>query len=320
MYIYIQLIITTKECSDHIKENIWKTYDCSTVTRTFGFSTIFKMKLFPRANDQSTTTPLKNKSVYELLSLKGKVCAVTGGSRGIGAEVVDAFASAGADVAVFYYSTDISGKLGPLNAKYGTNCKAYRCDVTEIASLDKTVSKIVSDYGKIDVFVANAGVAWKGADILKESNDQVAVEQWKKFLHQDVDAVHYSARVIGRVFKEQGFGSMIITGSMSGAVVNVPQLQAAYNAAKAFVIQYAKSLAIEWVGFARVNTVSPGYVSTSLTGSLPKELKDTWNTLIPMGRSALPKEIAGAYLYLASDAATYTTGSNITVDGGYTAI
>lgn len=278
------------------------------------------MKLFPRNNNQSTAIPPENKSAYELFSLKGKVCAVTGGSRGIGAEVVDAFASAGADVAVFYHSTDISDKLGPLNAKYGTNCKAYKCDVTDITSLDKTINQITSDYGKIDVFVANAGVAWKGGDILKMKDDQAAIEQWKKFLHQDIDAVHYSARVIGRLFKKQGYGSLIITASMSGTVVNVPQLQAAYNAAKAFVIQYAKSLAIEWVEFARVNTVSPGYVDTSLTKSVPEELKGTWNTLIPMGRFALPKELAGAYLYLASDAATYTTGSDITVDGGYTAI
>ena len=104
---------------------------------------------------------------------------------------------------------------------------------------------------------------------------------------------------------------------MSAHIANVPKLQVAYNTAKAALLHMGRSLAIEWAGFARVNTVSPGYVETPLTASRSDELKQTWRTLVPVGRLALPREMVGAYLYLASDAATYTTGSDIIVDGGY---
>jgi sorbose reductase len=101
--------------------------------------------------------------------------------------------------------------------------------------------------------------------------------------------------------------------------VNYPQLQACYNAVKAGVIHLGKSLAVEWSGFARVNTISPGYISTEISDYLPKEIKSQWWTAIPMGRPALPEEVVGAYIYLASDASTYTTGADIRIDGAYTA-
>jgi len=104
---------------------------------------------------------------------------------------------------------------------------------------------------------------------------------------------------------------------MSGHIVNIPQLQAAYNAAKAGVIHLCRSLAVEWVGFARANSVSPGYMATEISDFVPKETKDMWKDKIPMGREGEAHELKGAYLYLASDAASYTTGTDIIVDGGY---
>jgi sorbose reductase len=83
------------------------------------------------------------------------------------------------------------------------------------------------------------------------------------------------------------------------------------------MIHLAKSLAVEWASFARVNSVSPGYIKTSISAHIPKDWKDMWLSLIPMGREALTKELKGIYLYLASDASSYTTGTDIIVDGGY---
>lgn len=104
---------------------------------------------------------------------------------------------------------------------------------------------------------------------------------------------------------------------MSGRIVNIPQFQAAYNSAKAAVIHFVKSIAVEMVQFARANSVSPGYIATEISSYIPPETKAIWNDKIPMGRPGEPHELKGAYLYLASDISSYTTGSDIVVDGGY---
>ncbi|EHK97934.1 putative Sorbose reductase like protein SOU2 [Glarea lozoyensis 74030] len=148
----------------------------------------------------------------------------------------------------------------------------------------------------------------------------------------DVDSVFYCARAAGLHWRRQKLeqttidgkklepafrqGSFVATASMSGSIVNVPQQQAAYNAAKAGVIHLCKSLAVEFVGFARVNTVSPGYIATEISSFAPSETKDVWRKKTPMGREGECHELKGAFLYLASDAASYTTGADLIVDGG----
>lgn len=112
-------------------------------------------------------------------------------------------------------------------------------------------------------------------------------------------------------------GSFVATASMSGHIVNFPQLQAAYNAAKAGVIHLCRSLAVEWVKYARANSISPGYINTEISDFIPQETKDIWKSKIPMGREGEASELKGAFLYLASDASSYTTGADILVDGGY---
>jgi len=143
----------------------------------------------------------------------------------------------------------------------------------------------------------------------------------------DVDGVFYCARTAGRIWREQkknqleGFtyGKFIATASMSGHIANIPQLQTVYNAAKANVIMLCRGLAIEWVQFARANSISPGYIATEISDFAPPETKSIWRDKIPMGREGEPIELVGAYLYLASDASSYTTGTDILVDGGYCA-
>jgi sorbose reductase len=104
---------------------------------------------------------------------------------------------------------------------------------------------------------------------------------------------------------------------MSGHIANYPQEQTSYNVAKAGCIHMARSLANEWRDFARVNSISPGYMDTGLSDFIPKETQDLWNSMIPMGRPGQASETKGAYIYLLSDASSYTTGCDIVVDGGY---
>lgn len=125
----------------------------------------------------------------------------------------------------------------------------------------------------------------------------------------------YCSKFVGEIFKQQGSGVLIITSSMSAHIVNVPVDQPVYNGTKAFVTHFGKSLAREWREFARVNIVSPGFFDTKM-GAGPLALNEAYRMSV-LGRQGHVKEIKGLYLYLASDASTYTTGSDIIIDGGY---
>lgn len=141
---------------------------------------------------------------------------------------------------------------------------------------------------------------------------------WCVALHTNylvVNGVVYCAKYAGEVFQRQGAGNLIITSSMSAHIVNVPVDQPVYNSTKAFVTHFGKSLAREWREFARVNIVSPGFFDTKM-GAGPAALNEAYR-MSSLGRQGHVKEIKGLYLYLASDASTYMTGSDVLIDGGY---
>ncbi|VEU19967.1 DEKNAAC100785 [Brettanomyces naardenensis] len=264
-------------------------------------------------------TELLERSTFDLFSLKGKICVVTGAARakGIGYAAAEAYCEAGAKGLAIWDYNDPSEAAETLSRKYGTDVRAYRVDVSKNESVKAAVDKVLKDFGTIDVFVANAGVVWETGTILNmETDDDV---NWHHLMDVDLNGVYYCAKHVGRVFKEHKTGSLVITASMSGLIVNFPNLQTPYNVAKAACINMAKSLAVEFAPFnARVNCVCPGYMDTGLSDFLPQKTLNTWAQLIPAGRQGLNKELAGAYLYLATDAASYTTGAALVVDGGYT--
>ena len=262
-----------------------------------------------------TKPPRVIKNVKDLFSLKGKVASVTGSSGGIGWAVAEAYAQAGADVAIWYNSNPAEEKAEYLSKTYDVKAKAYKCNVSDYKDVERVINQIEEDFGGLDIFVANAGVPWTEGPCI----DVEGVGDWHKVINLDLSGVYYCAKAAGRIFKKNGKGSFIITASMSGHIANVPQLQAPYNAAKAGCIHFAKSLAVEWAPFARVNSVSPGYIATEISDFVDKDTKSRWHLLIPLGREGETQELVGAYLYLASDASTYTTGTDILVDGGYCA-
>lgn len=255
-------------------------------------------------------------SLTKLFSLKGKVVVVTGasGPTGIGTEAARGCAEFGADVAITYSSRKEGGEKNAkeLQDKFGVKSKAYKCNVGDYKDVEALVQEVIKDFGKIDVFIANAGQT-ANSGILDGS-----VEDWNKVLRTDLDGTFHCAKAVGHHFKERKTGSLIITASMSGLIANFPQEQTSYNTAKAGCIHLARSLANEWRDFARVNAVSPGYIDTGLSDFVPKETQDLWNGMIPQGRPAKATELKGAFVYLASDASSYTTGANMVIDGGYT--
>lgn len=142
-------------------------------------------------------------------------------------------------------------------------------------------------------------------------------EAWDHVIQTDLNGTAYCAKAVGPHFKARGRGSFVITASMSGHIVNFPQEQTSYNVAKAGCIHMARSLANEWRGFARVNSISPGYIDTGLSDFVDQEMQAQWKSFIPLGRNGDAKELKAAYVYLVSDASSYTTGADIVIDGGY---
>jgi len=143
-------------------------------------------------------------------------------------------------------------------------------------------------------------------------------QDWDRVIQTDLNGTAYCAKAVGQHFKERGQGSFVITASMSGHIANYPQEQTSYNVAKAGCIHLAKSLANEWRGFARCNSISPGYIDTGLSDFVDPDVQKLWLSMIPLGRNGDAKELRGAYVYLVSDASSYTTGADIVIDGGYT--
>jgi len=259
----------------------------------------------------------KAESLTELFSLKGKVVVVTGasGPRGMGIEAARGCAEMGANLAITYSSRPEGGEKNAkeLSEKYGVKVKAYKLDIGSWESVSSTVAEIIKEFGQIDGFIANAG---RTADsgILDGT-----VESWSEVINTDLTGTFHCAKAVGAHFKERGTGSFVITASMSGHIANFPQEQTSYNVAKSGCIHLARSLANEWRDFARVNSISPGYIDTGLSDFVAKDIQDLWMSMIPMGRNGDAKELKGAYVYLISDASTYTTGADILIDGGYCA-
>jgi len=258
----------------------------------------------------------KPDSLKDLLSLKGKVVVVTGasGPRGMGIEAARGCAEMGADLAITYSSRPEGGEKNAkdLSELYGVKVKAYKCDVGNWESVDGFVKSVIKDFGKIDAFIANAG---------RTANSGVldgSVSDWEEVIQTDLNGTFHCAKAVGAHFKERGTGSFVITSSMSGHIANFPQEQTSYNVAKAGCIHMARSLANEWRDFARVNSISPGYIDTGLSDFVDQKIQDLWNSMIPMGRNGQAKELKGAYVYLVSDASTYMTGNDLIIDGGYT--
>ncbi|KAK4059957.1 hypothetical protein Trihar35433_10501 [Trichoderma harzianum] len=271
--------------------------------------------------------------VMPLFSLKGRTAIVTGAGAGIGLAVAQSFAEAGANVAIWYNGNKKAvERAAEMECDYGVKCRAYKVNTTSYDEVQKATDDIVTEFGgRLDIFVANSGIPWTQGPALEGD-----VSHYHDVVNIDLDGTFYCARAAGKHFRRQGLegtdvngnplgqnyscGSFIATASISGHIVNIPQLQAAYNAAKAGVIQLCKSLAVEWVKFARVNSVSPGYIATEISNFIPQEMRVIWKNKIPMGREAHANELKGVFLFLASDASSYVTGADLVVDGGYTLV
>ncbi len=243
-------------------------------------------------------------------SLRDRVAVVTGGGQSLGLAISRALRRAGAEMVI----AEVNDQTGP-DVSEELEGTFVHTDVTDPASVRDMVEMVLDEHGRIDVLVNNAGI------VHNIPSEEVPDEEWLAVISVNLTGVFWCCREVGRTMLERGSGAIVNIASMSGIVSNHPQPQSHYNAAKAGVIMLTKSLAGEWASRGvRVNSVSPGYIRTPLTelGMSKTEWSDVWLSSTPMGRLAEPREIAPAVVYLASDAASYATGTNLVIDGGYT--
>jgi NAD(P)-dependent dehydrogenase (short-subunit alcohol dehydrogenase family) len=242
--------------------------------------------------------------------LEDRVAVVTGGSGGIGFETSKALLENGATVVI----SDINANRGEQIAQE-LGIEFFPADLTHSSQVSNLARHVKDKYGRIDIAFNNAGIAHSVP--AEECTD----EQWLQVININLNALFYCCREFGQVMLPQGKGSIINTASMSGVILNNPQPQCAYNAAKAAVIMLTKSLAGEWASRGvRVNSISPGYINTPMTpkGQIRSDWYELWMRFSPMRRIGEPQEIAPAVVFLASEASSFFTGSNLVIDGGYT--
>jgi NAD(P)-dependent dehydrogenase (short-subunit alcohol dehydrogenase family) len=251
-------------------------------------------------------------------SLKGKIALVTGGGRGIGQAIAFAFAKVGAKVVVTSRKAqDLEATAAEIKA-FGGEAFPLPAHLGKLAEIQKMVNTVVDKYKRIDILVNNAGASPSISSVL-DSDERL----WDTIMNLNLKGVYFVSQAVAKIMKNQGSGKIINIASVNG--FNPEPGVSVYSVSKAGVRMITKAFASELTPFnIQVNTIAPGPISTKMMNShwfhlSPEEAKKAkaeLEKLLPIGRIGLPDEIAGAAVYLASDASSYTTGTEIVIDGG----
>ncbi|SDI45737.1 NAD(P)-dependent dehydrogenase, short-chain alcohol dehydrogenase family [Alteribacillus persepolensis] len=245
--------------------------------------------------------------------LAGKVAIVTGGASGIGREVALQFANEGSKVVIVDINEEKGKEIEKLIKDDRGSALFIRADITNPYAVNELYSKVEETYGKVDILFNNAGIFLEG-----RLTHELSFTEWKKLMSVNLDAVFLMARKALRYMLKNGEGVIVNTAS---AVSDVGYAQqAAYTASKHAVAGFTKTLALEYSNHnIRVNAISPGETETPLIDWYSKEELEAVLADYPIGRMAKPVEMAKAVVFLVSPDASYITGTNLFVDGGFTA-
>lgn len=245
------------------------------------------------------------------MKFKDKVVLVTGGSRGIGEAISILFACEGAKVVVNYSkSEERANKVVEEIKKLGSEAISFKCDVSNEKEVKSMIDKTIKKFGRIDILINNAGI------VIDVPFSERTVEQWKRTIDVNLTGTFLCSKYAGEIMKRQKSGNIITISSTNGLISTSPE-SIDYDATKAGIISLTKNLAEEFAPEIRVNSIAPGWVNTEMNKGLPKDFIKEEKDRTFMGRFGKPKEIASVALFLASDDASFMTGSIVVVDGGY---
>ena len=247
----------------------------------------------------------------QLLDLSGRVAVVTGGSRGLGREMVLAFARQGADVVIASRKSDACEVLAAeVEKETGRRALAVACHVGDWGHCDTLCETVYKHFGRADVLVNNAGMS-----PLYESLDAVTEDLWDKVLNVNLRGPFRLSALFGKRMAESEAGGSIINVSSTAAVSPGPT-EVPYATAKAGLNNLTIGLARTLAPRVRVNCIMPGPFLTDISKAWPESLHEGLRKMVPLGRGGEPSEVVGAALYFASDASAFTTGAVLKVDGG----
>jgi 3-oxoacyl-[acyl-carrier protein] reductase len=241
--------------------------------------------------------------------LQDKVAFITGGARGIGREIADVYAENGAQLFICDINDSVLEKTISELKSQGIEATGSKLDVSNLDECTEVSKKAIDKYGHIDILVNNAGIT-KDNLLIRMSG-----EDFDRVISVNLRGVFNCTKVISRIMLRQKYGRIVSIASVVGIVGRVGQVN--YSASKAGVIAITKSVARELASKnITANAIAPGYIKTEMTDSLPEEVKGEMLNNIPLKREGLPRDVANAALFLASDLASYLTGQVIVVDGG----
>src|ERR1700741_4276198 len=254
-------------------------------------------------------------NIKKLFDLSGRVAIVTGGSIGLGRQMAEGLAGMGANLVLCARQAERCQQAAKEMRQIGVKAIAVACDVKSQASIQGVVDATLSEFGRIDVLINNAGISWGSPA------EQMSLEDWNKVIEINLTGTFLCAQAVGKVMIKQGRGKIINIASVAGLGGAPPELPAiGYHASKGGVISFTKDLACKWATHnIQVNAIAPGWFPTHMSNRVLEHHKDLFLSQIPMRRFGGEHDLKGAAVFLASNASDYVTGHVLVVDGGQSA-
>jgi NAD(P)-dependent dehydrogenase (short-subunit alcohol dehydrogenase family) len=271
------------------------------------------------------TTQDSTVNVKQLFDLSGRVAIVTGGSIGLGRQMAEGLAEMGAHLVLCARKEERCHQAAEQLQQLGVKAIAVGCDVKNPASIEEMVEATLSQFGRIDVLINNAGISW-GAPV-----EEMRLEDWNKVIETNLTGTFLCAQAVGKVMIRQSRGKNSAGKNSAGKIINVASVAGlggapaelpaiGYHASKGGVISFTKDLACKWASHnIQVNAIAPGWFPTHMSNRVLEHHEELFLSHIPLRRFGNEHDLKGAAVFLASDASNYVTGHVLVVDGGQSA-
>lgn len=253
-------------------------------------------------------------NVRELFDLKGKVAVVTGGSVGLGREMAEGIAEAGAHLVLCARKKErCDATAEDIRRKHGVKVLSLGCDVSREQDVKELAAKSLAEFQSVDILVNNAGITWGSLP------EEMVASDWQKVLDVNLNGTFFCCKHFGKAMIERRSGSIINISSIMALQGETILSAPSYSASKGGIISLTRDLAVQWARYGiRANAVAPGFFPTNMTGLSIRKHEDSMRQRIPLGRFGGEDDLKGVIVFLASPASSFITGQTIVVDGGET--